>query len=369
MTERNLSDYVLESKDELTSLADAIREKSGATGELSVADMKVAVEGISGGDNGVVAALIDRSVTEIEMPRGVTTIGASAFMRCNNLQKVVFNDVTSIASYAFSICNSLKKIDLPNGLKILDFAVFQNTKLEEISLPNTLQELAQFSLGGTALTNIVLPNSVTKIHASALTTSLTKIYCDWAEGEKPTVEANVPWGATNAEIFFRGDISTEGVTFSLNTEGTGYIVSGYDMTNYDGSEIDLVIGRKYNGLPVVGISGGAFDSTYDTVPAIKSISLPNTLTSIGVYAFSGQGITSITIPDSVTEIGNGAFENCRALTTATLGSGCAGTEAEMFIGCEELHDIYVPWGADDNANTYSPWGAVNATIHCSDGDI
>ena len=54
--------------------------------------------------------------------------------------------------------------------------------------------------------------------------------------------------------------------------------------------------------------------------AITSIVIPNTVTSIGDYAFAeASALTSIVIPDSVTYLGNDVFKDARALTSATLG--------------------------------------------------
>lgn len=47
---------------------------------------------------------------------------------------------------------------------------------------------------------------------------------------------------------------------------------------------------------------------------MKSINIPNSITSIGDFAFYGcSGLTSITIPNSVTSIGDYAFNGCSGL--------------------------------------------------------
>ena len=52
---------------------------------------------------------------------------------------------------------------------------------------------------------------------------------------------------------------------------------------------------------------------------ITNLVIPNSVTSIGNYAFYGcSGLTSITIPDSVTSIGEWAFANCSGLTDANF---------------------------------------------------
>ncbi len=52
---------------------------------------------------------------------------------------------------------------------------------------------------------------------------------------------------------------------------------------------------------------------------MTSITIPDSVTSIGSSAFSGcGGLTSITIPDSVTSIGRYAFSGCGGLTSVTF---------------------------------------------------
>ena len=50
-----------------------------------------------------------------------------------------------------------------------------------------------------------------------------------------------------------------------------------------------------------------------------SYTIPNSVTSIGEYAFSGcTSLTSVTIPDSITSIGKNAFYSCKSLTSVTI---------------------------------------------------
>ena len=60
-------------------------------------------------------------------------------------------------------------------------------------------------------------------------------------------------------------------------------------------------------------------------------------------AFEGRsGLTSITIPNSVTSIGNNAFKNCSGLTSVTLPNGLTSIGSMVFYGCSGLTSITIP---------------------------
>ena len=104
---------------------------------------------------------------------------------------------------------------------------------------------------------------------------------------------------------------TEGLSYKLNEEGTGYTVSGIGTA----MDTDIVIPSEYKGLPVTSIGDYAFSEC----TSLTSIVIPDSVTSIGVQAFSScTSLTSIDIPDSVTSIGDWAFSSCTSLTSITV---------------------------------------------------
>ncbi len=100
------------------------------------------------------------------------------------------------------------------------------------------------------------------------------------------------------------DITGE-LAFKLDTKTNTYIVTG--IGTYTGKNI--VIPSTYKNLPVTSIKDHAFYHN----SSLESITIPNSITTIGDYAFSGALFTNVTIPDSVISIGYYAFGGCYTL--------------------------------------------------------
>ena len=87
---------------------------------------------------------------------------------------------------------------------------------------------------------------------------------------------------------------------------------------------------------VTSISAYAFQDCL----ALSSITIGNSVTSIGVSTFSGcTSLTSIIIPNSVTSIGNNAFTNCTSLASITIGNSVTIIGTGVFQGCTSLASV------------------------------
>ena len=89
---------------------------------------------------------------------------------------------------------------------------------------------------------------------------------------------------------------------------------------------------------VVAISDYAFSSCNQ----MTSISLPNSIKTIGVQAFGLTKLTSIIIPNSVTSIGESIFTNCEELKTVKLPDQLKEISKSAFLRCINLSDITIP---------------------------
>ena len=85
----------------------------------------------------------------------------------------------------------------------------------------------------------------------------------------------------------------------------------------------------------------AFNNCY----ALRSITIPDGITSIGTYAFNNcYALQSVTIPDGVTSIGTYAFNNCYALQSITIPDGITSIGNNSFYNCYTLQSITIPEG-------------------------
>ncbi len=109
------------------------------------------------------------------------------------------------------------------------------------------------------------------------------------------------------------------------------------ITKYTGSGGAISIPDTINDLPVTSIGYEAFGYCTN----LTSVTIPNSVTSIGTMAFHGCTLTSITIPNSVTNIGSIAFGGCKNLISVTIPSSVISIKEAAFSQCPSLTNVMI----------------------------
>ena len=162
---------VLIHDENLTNIANAIREKNGETTTYLPSEMAAAISNMQGGDPELEASYlstIDGSAgaNVTKLPEGLTMLGERAFQDRENLVLTELPEgITSILGYAFYGCKKLALTKLPSSLTFLQVSAFRGcTNLALTELPEKLTDIRSYafhSCSNLALTK--LPEKLTLI--------------------------------------------------------------------------------------------------------------------------------------------------------------------------------------------------------------
>ncbi len=118
------------------------------------------------------------------------------------------------------------------------------------------------------------------------------------------------------------------------------------------------------------------DYAFSGCSGLTSVTIPNSVTSIGYCVFEGcSGLTSVTIPNSVTSIGKEAFRYCSGLTSVTIGSGVTSIGLNAFDRVDIptvislIENPFTITGKTSLLRTFSQNTFNNATLYVPKGTI
>ena len=103
---------------------------------------------------------------------------------------------------------------------------------------------------------------------------------------------------------------------------------------------------KNDKLTEYQIKTGTFlicDSAFEWCESLQSVTIPDSVTSIGNMAFSWcESLQNITIPNSVISIGNDAFSDCVSLQSIIIPNSVTSIGNNAFSWCDSLQSVTIP---------------------------
>ena len=318
---------------------------------------------------------IPNEVTYMGRTRKVTSIGKNAFRECENLKSVSIPDnVTNISDYAFYMCFALKSVEMPNSVSSIGEGAFEACQvLSSINIPTSLTTIESSTFECCSnLTSIIIPSNIIKIEGRAfhrcsgltsvsISENVTSIGMAAFFGCSVLSAITIPNKVTSiGEDAFKGcsALATINIPSSVTSIGGGSFFGCDKLTNVIVEDLVSWCGIKFgdNSANPLYYSKHLY---IDESTEITNLVIPNTVTSIGDFAFCNcNGLISVTIPNSVNKIGSSAFRFTNK--TGVLISIISQIEDPQNINENTFHDdLY------NNATLYIPTGTTSKYKACT----
>lgn len=244
------------------------------------------------------------ALTDITLPEGIAITEGSTFSECTSLKSITLPaSITTIPSYMFAGCSALERVTAKGTITAIGNSAFKSdTALTEIPDLSQVTSIGDRAFYGCSALKTVDLHSVTTMEYAAFQG------CDALSGEI---------NLSNLEV-----------------------IPGHAFC-YDPNITSVVT------CPTLRLIGDwAF-----IWAGISTISLPETLNSIGTYTFYKASLSgTVALPDSLTQLGASAFSGCEKVEAIQIGSGLTDIPKDAFDGCKpktitvnnRREDVHIP---------------------------
>lgn len=276
---------------------------------------------------------VDKATTlkTVVIPEGVTKIRQYSFANCNSLVSITFPEsLDQIGQYGFADCKSLVNVTLPNNLASIGQYGFTGcTSMERITLSGKLHAMNTGLLYGcTNLKSLSIPASVTSVadRAIGLCPNITSLIFEDASSV-------ITVGIADDNLGMCAETGLETLYIGRNINYTATADAGYSPF-YNLKKLKDVTFNMNGTITNLG------DYYLAGCSAVESLTLPQSITSIGSYGFyDDSSLAAVNFPTKVEILKNNLFANCLKLEEFTIYPAVTSIEDNVFINCASLAKV------------------------------
>lgn len=297
------------------------------------------------------------NMTSITFPKSLIKIEADAFMSCYGLDAVHIADLALWCSVTFTPGNYDAT---SNPLLSAHNLYLKDSLVTDLIFPDSITSIGEWTFCGGSFNTITIPSNVANIGKMAFyacdsltsvtfidphldikesaffqCTNLNAIHTTdialWCNMNFSTIGSNPLYYARN--LYLNGELVTDLIIPNSVTSINNYVFSGESNIN----SVNIPSSVEY-------IGNGAF---YECTN-LSTIEIPNSVTFIGEEAFrSCENLISVELPNSLTSISSGCFQTCSNLAAIVLPNGITSIGSNAFYGCKSITEITIPSGVEN----------------------
>lgn len=329
-------------------------------------------------------------IESVKITKNISKITSGTFSSCQNLEKVIINsDLEYIDVFAFGDCESLTDVKIKGSIQKIYLEAFEDSRniknvyindledwcnidfvphydryspdslyinsltrgtklyvkgdrIIDLTIPDGITEIKDFAFMGFIIEKLILPDSVTSIGTEAFSycTAINEI--SFGSNLK-TIKASA---FVNCEDLERINIKDISAWCETELENNVFIVRDeYGNEKYEKERRLYLNGEQITNLVIPEGITKIGDYTFYNIKGIETLTTPESLSTIGKYAFGLSDISTITLAGNLQSIGEYAFSCCDNLTSVTITSSTDEEHEGMvieeyaFISCTALTTV------------------------------